>query len=370
MLRKFLIFTTFVTAYFLFQRSWLTYVGLAFAIILGYEEALRAKSQRFNRATSNGDLRSRLSALPYSEELFNAQYKTCFPRNKHEARRIFFHDKSHFTSPLLNFVGGLRKTSFVQLDQTYKNSIFLFGGSTIDCLEVPDEYTIASRLQKEINSISSDFEVINCGVSGASLGANYDHFQKLAVSKGDICVFYFGINEIDFGSKYGEKFFVFKFPLSLIPKINSLRNRKIFSFITLKRLIHLISTFDTDDIIFTEKISRISEILKSLEYCCMEREIEFKVVLQPFINTRSPISRHDRATFSHYWPRSHFKAHTLFLELIADEFRGRNFFIDGRTVFDNVDLDVYTEWCHTNYIGNQLIAENLYRIILNRVSKS
>jgi hypothetical protein len=365
-MRKFFVFTIVITAYFLFQRSWLTYVSLAITIILGYEQALRAKSRKFNLATSVGHLRSRLTALPYSEESFNAQFITCFPRNKFEARRIFFLDKSNFTSPLLNFVGGLRKTSFVEPDQTYKNSIYLFGGSTIDCLEVPDDYTIASRLQREVNSISSGFEVINCGVAGATLRANYDHFQNLEVSKGDICLFYFGINEINFGSKYSEKFFVFKFPLSLIPKINRLRNRKIFSLISLTRLVHLASTFDRDNVIFTEKISEISEILNSIEYYCVEREITFVAVLQPFINTRSPISRHDRPTFSHYWPKSHFKAHTLFLERIADEFRDRNFFIDSRTVFDNVDLDVYTEWCHTNYLGNQLIAKNFYQIILDR----
>ncbi len=370
MIRKALVLAISIMAYLFFQRSWLTFVALAVVIILGYEEALRAKSQRFNLATSVGHLRSRLSALPYSEEQYNAQFKDCFQRDKFATRVAFFREKSNFTSPLLNFVGGLRKTSFVEAEKTYKNKIFLFGGSTIDCLEVPDDYTIASRLQKKINLISSDFEVINCGVAGASLGANYDHFQNLAVSKGDICVFYFGINEIDFGGKYSENFFVFRFPLSLIPKINRLRNRKIFSFITLTRLVNLTSTFDNDNIIFTEKISRIMETLKSLEFHCMEREIEFKAILQPFINTRSPISRHDRETFSHYWPKSHFKSHTLFFERIADEFRDQKFFSDGRTVFDNVDLDVYTEWCHTNYLGNQLIAENFYRIILDRVSKN
>ena len=376
MLRKVLIFVIVITVFLFFQRSWFSLIGIAVTILLSYEQVLRARFWSLNLASSTGHLRSRLSNLPYSEESYNTDFLACFPSKKHDLRKTFFHNKLNFTSSLLNFVDGLRKTSFVESDRTFENRIFLFGGSTIDCQEVPDDYTIASRLQKILNSantvesktINSNlraFKVINCGVSGASLNANYEHFQELAFSKGDICIFYFGINE----SNFGKTFFVFKSPLTKIPEINRLRTRKLNNVILLQRFIRLLSTFDRNHIIFNEKVNKVSQILTSLERSCTERGIELIAILQPFVNTRSPISHHDRGAFFHYWPRSHFNAHTLLFERFADEFRNENFFVDGRTIFDGIDLDVYTEWCHTNYLGNQIIAENFYKIILDRISK-
>ena len=380
MIRKLIVLTIAITSYFFFKLSWLALISIALTILLSFEEVLRVKLSRLNTASSVGKLRSRLSTLPYSEESYNANFKECFPKNKHSARQDLFVKSQSFASPLLNFENGLRKTSFIKSDKKPKNRIFIFGGSTIDCLEVPDDYTIASRLQKllnssitskkapthpKINSNLSQFDVINCGVAGASLSANYHHYQQLTFSEGDICIFYFGINETNFG----ETIFTFKAPLQKIPGISHLRNRKLNNFLLLSRLIRLLSTFDRDHFIFKEKISNANQILTSLERSCAEREIEFIAILQPFINTRSPISHHDRGAFSQYWPRKHFDPHSSLFQRFADEFKARKFFVDGRTFFDRIDLDVYTEWCHTNYLGNEIVAENFYRIVSERCSK-
>ena len=372
MIRKALILAVALTAYLLFHKSWLATISISLGILLSFEELLRIKFWRLNTDSSVGHLRSRLSTLPYSEESYNADFRTCFPKEKHRAREILFREKSNFTSSLLNFTNGLRKTSFTESIKSPKNRVFVFGGSTIDCLEVPDDYTIASRLQNMLNlSVTSnhseknlsEFEVINCGVSGASLRANFEHFQQLNYAKGDICLFYFGINETNFG----ETFSTFKAPLQKIPGISKLKNRKL-NLILLNRLTRLLSTFNPNDIVFEEKIISVNQSLTSLERYCEVGGVELLAVLQPFINTRSPISRHDQGAFSQYWPRSHFKPHTLLFERFANEFKTRKFFVDGRTFFDGTDLDVYTEWCHTNHLGNEIIAENFFRIILERSS--
>ena len=362
-----------LTAYLLLNKSWLAFISISLGILLSFEEMLRQKFWRTNTNSSVGHLRSRLSTLPYSEESYNADFVTCFPRDKHRAREILFREKSNFTSSLLNFTNGLRKTSFTESIKNPKNRVFIFGGSTIDCLEVPDDYTISSRLQNIFNSSVtsnhseknfSEFEVINCGVSGASLRANFDHFQQFVYTKGDICIFYFGINETNFG----ETFFIFKGFLQKVPGIAKLRNRKL-NLILLNRFTRLLSTFNPNDIVFEEKVRIVNQSLTSLERACVGG-VELIAVLQPFIATRSPISRHDREAFSQYWPRSHFNPHSLLFERFANEFKTRKFFVDGRTFFDGTDLDVYTEWCHTNYLGNEIIAEHFFRLILERSSRN
>lgn len=374
MIRKALVLAIALTAYLLFHKSWLALISISLGILLGFEELLRIKFWRFATNTSVGHLRSRLSTLPYFEESYNADFRKCFSTNKLRAREIFFREKGNFTSSLLNFTDGLRKTSFTELIKNPKNRVFIFGGSTIDCLEVPDDYTIASRLQNLLNLSATsnpseknlhEFEVINCGVAGASLRANFEHFQHLNYAKGDICIFYFGINEIDFG----ETFFTFKAPLQKIPGIAKLTNRRS-NLILLNRFVRLFRTFDPNDIFFEEKISIVNQSLTSLERSCEERGVKLIAVLQPFINTRLPISHHDRGAFSLYWPPSHFNAHSLLFERFANEFKTRKFFVDGRTFFNGIDLDVYTEWCHTNYLGNQIIAESFFRIIKEGLSRN
>lgn len=373
MIRKALVLATALTFYLLFHKSWFALLSISLGILLCFEEVLRIKFWRFNTNNSVGHLRSRLSFLPYSEESYNADFLKCFPKSKLSARSILFHEKANFTSTLLNFTNGLRKTSFTESIKNPKNRVFIFGGSTIDCLEVPDDYTIASRLQNLFNSSATsnvpeinlrEFEVINCGVAGATVRANFEHFQHLNFVEGDICIFYFGINETNFG----KQFWTFKAPLQKIPGIDKLRNRKL-NLISLNKLTGLLSTFDPNATIFDEKVSIVNQIFTSLERSCMRDGVKFLAVLQPSINTRSPISTHDKGAFSLYWPKSHFNPHSLLFERFANEFNTRKFFVDGRTFFDGIDLDVYTEWCHTNFLGNQIIAENFFQIISACFSK-
>jgi len=372
-IRKALVLATALTVYLLSHKSWFALLSISLGILLCFEEVLRIKFWRFSTNNSVGHLRSRLSFLPYSEGSYNADLLKCFPKNKHSAREILFHEKANFTSTQLNFTNGLRKTSFTESIKNPKNRVFIFGGSTIDCLEVPDDYTIASRLQNLFNSSATtnlpeinlrEFEVINCGVAGATVRANFEHFQHLNFGAGDICIFYFGINETNFG----EQFWTFKAPLQKIPGIEKLRNRKL-NLISLNMLTRLLSTFDPNATIFDEKVSIVNQIFTSLERSCMRDGVKFLAVLQPFINTRSPISPHDKWAFFHYWPKSHFNPHSLLFERFANEFKTRKFFVDGRTFFDGIDLDVYTEWCHTNFLGNQIIAENFFQIIAACFSK-
>ena len=193
MIRKILLIAISISAYLAFQRSWLFLLSLPVALFFGYEQYVRAKMLEYRGRVFPGKVKNQAIFLPYSEEEFNREFRSILPSSK--SRYEVFPQKLTLQSKMISFKEGLRTTSFAPINPT--NRIFLFGGSTMLCAEVPDDYTISSQLQKIVNSDSTSstkrYEVINCGVTGASLKANYELFKQTDITKGDICLFYFGI---------------------------------------------------------------------------------------------------------------------------------------------------------------------------------
>jgi hypothetical protein len=86
--------------------------------------------------------------------------------------------------------------------------LFVLGGSTTYCEEVPDEFTWASQLQKRLAAIreTSDIEVVNCGIPAA---VSVEEVQRLEyeISRNntpDFCIFLNGINDANQGVVNGN----------------------------------------------------------------------------------------------------------------------------------------------------------------------
>lgn len=76
-------------------------------------------------------------------------------------------------------------------------TIYIFGGSTIFGLMVPDSLTIPSHLQKYYQQqFPNQFKVVNMGILGMSSGAEVQKLQDVKLQKGDIVIFYDGINDV------------------------------------------------------------------------------------------------------------------------------------------------------------------------------
>lgn len=99
-----------------------------------------------------------------------------------------------------------RKTCFQPLTSTNLpeksqiptlKTIYVFGGSTIFGLMVPDSLTIPSHLQKYYQQqFPNQFKVVNMGILGMSSGAEVQKLQEVKLQKGDIVIFYDGINDV------------------------------------------------------------------------------------------------------------------------------------------------------------------------------
>lgn len=105
-----------------------------------------------------------------------------------------------FTSQTLNVVNGYRKTtnpSYSQADSVIK--VFVMGASTLFCIEVPDEFTIASQVSKELHKAfpGKKFEVSSYGSSGFVNEQEAFLLSKLLIAgkRPDIVLFYDGAND-------------------------------------------------------------------------------------------------------------------------------------------------------------------------------
>lgn len=103
----------------------------------------------------------------------------------------------------VNIVDGIRQTT----DQpaTYRSRVLLFGGSTVFGADVPDNYTIASELQRRLNAaFPNQYIVVNYGAGAANVRQQTERLREIDLSPQDIVVFYDGANEAVGGVYLGD----------------------------------------------------------------------------------------------------------------------------------------------------------------------
>lgn len=359
MISKLLTLSVFANLVLFATGSRFVIVGLLVLSMLGYEQYLRSRQIKFRRTTIPGKYITRLPFLPYSELEYNKVYNQVFGSTKKRAE--VFVKKVNISSPFINYIEGLRKTSFVLDSQLSRPKIYLFGGSTIDCQQVPDDYTVPSLLQKSINtSQNNTFEVVVCGVGGAKLKANYALLKELPVKQGDICIFFFGANETDFPVAAYQA----RFPASFIPQFNLLYtlSRK-YNILSVFRILHKFQIVNEDHPTFTEKNREIKEILDKI--CAQSEETKFKfaAILQPCLYTRFPMIKQDKKVLKKYFDSPRGNMIRYFNQTLVKIHQNENYFIDGQRIFNSTNSDVYVDWVHTNYLGNQIIADFIHPII-------
>ena len=75
-----------------------------------------------------------------------------------------------------------------------EGTIYIYGGSTVENHEVPNEYTIASHLQRLLNNHGYDYLVQNRGFTSVVTNQQIDLLKREAIGSGDIVIFYDGGN--------------------------------------------------------------------------------------------------------------------------------------------------------------------------------
>lgn len=99
-----------------------------------------------------------------------------------------------FKNDYLSIKDELRDTSFQP--EVYKNTIYVLGGSTVFCAEVPNDFTLPSQLQKMINEkYPNKYKVENYGSTSVVSSQELERLKTINLKKDDIVIFFDGGND-------------------------------------------------------------------------------------------------------------------------------------------------------------------------------
>ena len=250
---------------------------------------------------------------------------------------------------------GLRTTT--DTPETYDFSILLFGGSTTLMWEVPDDLTYASFLQRRFN-LDKKVRVINHGTLGATV-LNRASFliKRTPINKGDIIIFYFGINDVG-QTVYGKPLSSLRSPLLILFGKSGVQKSEIGKWVSGKLLLRHNSRCSISA--FNSTVSAIGKAKKFVE----SHDAKIMVVLEPNLFCSKTKSGYEKSLRSHW---SSFSAGQVKFcypkyETFVDQC---DFGVSLLNIFDNLDSSVYIDWCHVNARGAEIIANSLYRELVN-----
>ena len=343
-------------------QTFLTLVFAAIATLFVGLEAILRLSERLNLTeTSNQKLKNSQTSSDESEELNSAIQKL----SEMHGHLNGLHLKSvNFKSPKFNIVDGWRLTT----DQPSKaaSNLYLFGGSTVQCIEVADRDTICSNLQRLLNSSSESICVNNRGVSGMTIRANQTEFAKLSLKTGDIVIVYFGAND----SKLDVYLQEAKIPFCFIPGYT-----KLLGFLRIKLRLRVAEW------IWLETVKPANRTLKNAEANAQDVEVAlnemhqmslkaeaiFFALLQPNVFTKRSYSKRDLEIHN----RS--KINPRIVKIQYNEYiKKLSRYPWFRPITDALDSHPgtpYLDWCHLDSSGNNLVAQSVFSLIKKEKSK-
>lgn len=280
--------------------------------------------------------------------------------------------------PYINIVDGLRVTTGSPMNA--KNRVWVFGGSTIICMEVPDRYTIPSQIQKILSeSNSAPYQVMNIGAT--SLTTKHQLWRLInssnGIKKGDIVVFYDGINDI-------AQSLYYKNPNGTM--INANRQQIANSRFTQKTIFYLyekladhsafvrrfLYPFDPEaryvqlpnELVAKMKLAYIKNILEASDYT-KERGARFFHFLQPSLYSVNSLTAWEQRLISNGWlyPLELKDVYAIgypALKEASNELRNKGVMsFDISNSLNERSQEIFLDYAHLNPKGNELIAQTI-----------
>ena len=108
-----------------------------------------------------------------------------------------------FSGKWFNTSGGLRVTT--GQPASFRNTVYVIGGSTVYGGEVPDALTIPSQLQSLFNQHHGDrYRVANYGMTTVTSSQQLERLHTIKLRSRDIVIFYDGVNDVFQEIYYGR----------------------------------------------------------------------------------------------------------------------------------------------------------------------
>ena len=284
-----------------------------------------------------------------------------------------------FSGKYINIEGGFRATT--DTPARSEKRVHVFGGSTVFSAEVPDEMTIPSYLQRSLNRNTGVlYEVINHGVPSMNSHQQLILLKRADLSPGDVVVFYDGVNDVIYNVFYGYRKGLRRdspilqkrknfFGAQVLPFLDSLylenlsQALKIYSEKSIPENARSeIELLDRAEVASSDRY----EILIEATRYAYEKGARFYHFLQPnlfFLDRKSTYIHELKDNYKLINPGMETAfaiAHPLFMDL-TKKLRsvGMNT-MDLTTVFNGSIGEVYLDFCHTNEVANEKVAEAIF----------
>ncbi len=299
-----------------------------------------------------------------------------------EGTRILY--PANYESNYFNVVEHKRVTTDPPENNTH--TIHLFGGSTIYNGEVPDEYTVASYLQRIFNvKAPQKYRVLNYGANSINTSQQLERLKTIDVQPRDIVVFYGGVNDswlftsgrID-GWIKGEN-------LVALGRLNTIQKVRFRVHEKLKRRSKFISKFlnpHTSHIpdflkdstkVEQMKIDLAKSYISSItiaDSISRSKEAVFFNFLQPTILTRSELPMNEKEFLQNntLTPESWLLAMKYSYPVLFDSnIKLGNQGINSKeltSIFDQSNESYYLDICHLTEKGNNAVATAISNAML------
>jgi len=260
--------------------------------------------------------------------------------------------------------------------------IFVVGGSTVYGLgTTSDDTTIPGWLQQKLNAKSFDqkIEVINAGqVNMGSWGEIKTINNKLVNYAADLIIFYGGWNDLKKSyeeMKTGPQFNLidnlsdklrinisyYKTPI-VAYVFHSSFNSKVFGINDYEQFIN--SNLAEKVSIWKNRVQEVCEQGKELKYKTI-------VVLQPFLDPeRKPLTEYEKQTGDLLKQRARSSAYELFATELDSLMNSCSYTADFRNIFMDTHEPVYYDRVHLTDRGNEIVADELVKIIRLVIEKN
>ena len=258
--------------------------------------------------------------------------------------------------------GGLRTTT----DQpvSYSGRVLIFGGSTTFCAEVPDDMTFSSILQRLLNDRHAKRRVENFGKSAATSTDRVTVLEKVDdLSKGDIVIFYIGVNESGVG------FTQRVLPVGIINKVPELGTviQKASSYSRIADVLFRKLVFGSIQVSEQTKLDAVQKFKKSMDDA---KAITDKVgatlvpVLQANLFTRNPSTAYDNDLGRLYGSELSIVMRDIYSRL-QPVIQSYKYHGDATAVMNNLEPSPYFDWMHVNAEGDKRIAAYLEKLLVD-----
>jgi lysophospholipase L1-like esterase len=258
-------------------------------------------------------------------------------------------ENQQFRSTELNVIDGRRVTTNVP--SRVRQNIYLMGGSTVFCSEVPDRYTVPSFLQRLVNTVDDSISVSNHGQRGATTANRLRYFESLdGISRGDIAIFLFGDN--DCGTYLDQK----RHPLTRIVVVVERLSR--YGFEIFKWLYGEIAPRFWRNRSHSSVEKLIQQFEKTAQLC-QKRGVKLLCVLQPNIFTLVSQLEYDLRLRHSSSTEISVSVNDAYPKYV-DWLRNKDFAVSAADIFNRSPDHVYLDWAHLNARGNEKLANFLF----------